>query len=199
MKIEGLDYNTQRSKLQIPEYGREIQKMVEYAITIKDRKERQQCAESIVSTMQRIHPQTGDVSTDLHKFWDHLALMSDFKLDVDYPFDVDIKQGILSKPAPMKYSKNNIRVRHYGVLLEKTFEKLKTMPEGEERDRLVELTANQMKSCLINYSHGSVDSQKVADDLAFFTDGKIKLDLNTFRFANITPNRAPANKRRRNR
>lgn len=199
MKIEGLDYNTQRRKLELPEYGREIQKMVEHAMTIEDRSERQLCAESIVNTMRRIYPQTGHFGNDSHMFWDHLALMSDFKLDVDYPFEVDIQQGILAKPDPMPYPKNRIKVRHYGAMMDRIFDKLKTMPAGDEREKLVELAANHMKSCLAEYGHGSVDDQKVADDLAYFTDGKINLDLNTFRFANVNTNRPPAEKRKRNR
>lgn len=196
MKIEGLDYNTQRSKLQLPEYGREIQKMVEYAITIEDRKERQLCAESIVNSMQRIFPQTGSGDGDLQKFWDHLAIMSDFKLDVDYPFEVDTSKGIFTKPEPMPYTKSDIRVRHYGSLMTQIFEKLKTMPADEKRDRLAEIAANHMKCCLMEFSHGSVDDQKVADDLYYFTDGKIQLDLSTFRFASIVPSR-PANERKK--
>lgn len=134
--------------------------------------------------MQRIFPLSGDRENDTHKFWDHLAIMSDFKLDIDYPFDVDMfSTSILAKPNAMQYTKNNIKVRHYGSLMSEIFDKLKEMPEGEERDRLVEITANHMKYyCLIEYSQGSVDDQKVADDLAYYTDGKIQLDLNRFRF-----------------
>ncbi len=198
MKIEGLDYNTRRQKLQLPEYGREIQKMVEHAMKLEDREERQICAENIVSTMQRIFPLSGDRENDTHKFWDHLAIMSDFKLDIDYPFDVDMSKSILAKPNAMQYTKNNIKVRHYGSLMSEIFDKLKEMPEGEERDRLVEITANHMKYCLIEYSQGSVDDQKVADDLAYYTDGKIQLDLNRFRFANITSNRTPTERKKKN-
>lgn len=198
MKIEGLDYNTRRRKLQLPEYGREIQKMVQHAMQLEDREERQHCAEKIISTMQRIFPQSGDKENEIQKFWDHLAIMSEFKLDVDYPSDVDVSKSILAKPNAMQYTKNNIKVRHYGSLMSELFDKLKVMPEGEERDRLVEITANHMKYCLIEYSQGSIDDQKVADDLAYFTDGKIQLDLNNFRFENITSSRPMTERKKKN-
>ena len=183
MDINGLDYNTLREKLVMPEYGREIQRMVDYAITIEDREERQVCAETIITTMQRMSPQVGNKEDRLHKLWDHLAIMSAFKLDVDYPFDIVEAQNLHNAPEPLPYSTQDIPVRHYGSILFKTFEKLKTMPEGEERDKLTELTANQMKLALTQWSHGSADNEKVADDLARYTDGVIQLDLDTFRFA----------------
>lgn len=183
MNIKGLDYNTQREKLVMPEYGREIQKMVDYALTIENRQERQLCAETIVNTMQRMYP---NVSEDQQrKFWDHLAIMSGFQLDIDYPYDISEAQNIAKKPAPMKYPMEHIPIRHYGKMIFEMFDKLKAMPEGPERDELVGMTANQMKRSLATWSNGSWDDEKVASDLARFTDGIIQLDLDTFRFDKI--------------
>lgn len=198
MNMQGLDYNTQRPKLHLPEYGREIQKMVEHAMSIADRGERQRCAESIVATMQRMFSNVG--GNDLNTYWDHLAVMSDFKLDVDYPFDIEKAKDIMTKPASLPYPKKNIRVRHYGAMMDEIFDKLKTMPEGDERDKLVQIAAQHMKACLLEYSRGTVDDKKVADDLAYYTDGKIQVDPASFKFAGMQPNRvASDNKKKRNR
>lgn len=185
MNIEGLDYNTQREKLVLPEYGRDIQKMVDHAMTLPTKEERQQCAESIVAIMGRMYPQNGDRKMREQKLWDHLALMSNFQLDIDYPYDVSEAKNITTKPAPMGYPMRDIPVRHYGSMVFELFQKLKTMEPGEERDALVCLTANQMKRSLLQWSRGSADDAKVAADLAHYTDGVILLDLSTFKFEKI--------------
>jgi hypothetical protein len=186
MNIEGLDYNTQREKLLMPEYGREIQKMVDHAVSLPDKAERQKCANTIIHLMESKNPQLKDSEDYEQALWDHLYLMSHKQLDIDWPFDVSEAEKILSKPAPLEHPTGNVRLRHYGRLMEEVFEKLKTMPEGEERDELVRLTANQMKRNLAAWGHGSMDDEKVADDLARFTDGKIQIDLSSFRFDHIS-------------
>lgn len=185
MNIEGLDYNTQREKLVLPEYGREVQSMVDYAVALPTKTERQSCANAIIAIMRRMFSQSADAEGFERKLWDHLAMMSNFKLDIDYPFDVTEAQTILSKPEPMTYPMNNIPVRHYGKMMFELFDKLKTMPEGPDRDALVRMVANQMKRDLMVWGHGSSDDEKVASDLAYFTDGKVQLDLDKFKFAKI--------------
>lgn len=185
MNIEGLDYNTQREKLVLPEYGREVQSMVDYAVALPTKAERQSCANAIIAIMRRMFSQSADAEGFERKLWDHLAMMSNFKLDIDFPFDVTEAQTILSKPEPMTYPMNNIPVRHYGKMMFELFDKLKTMPEGPDRDALVRMVANQMKRDLMVWGHGSSDDEKVASDLAYFTDGKVQLDLDKFKFAKI--------------
>lgn len=185
MNIDGLDYNTQREKLVLPEYGREVQSMVDYAVALPTKAERQSCANAIIAIMRRMFSQSADAEGFERKLWDHLAMMSNFKLDIDYPFDVTEAQTILSKPEPMTYPMNNIPVRHYGKMMFELFDKLKTMPEGPDRDALVRMVANQMKRDLMVWGHGSSDDEKVASDLAYFTDGKVQLDLDKFKFAKI--------------
>lgn len=187
MNIEGLDYNTQREKLVLPEYGREVQNMVDHALTIEERSERQRCAETIVRVMARMVPQTNNGEDYEHKLWDHLALMSNFQLDIDWPFDVSQAQKMTEKPEPVPYPMTDIPVRHYGNMVFEVFEKLKTMPDGDEYNELVRITANQMKRDLMMWSHGSADDEKIASDLARFTDGRVQLDLQTFKFERISP------------
>ena len=185
MNIEGLDYNTQREKMILPEYGREVQKMVDHAVSLKDRAERQRCAETIIAIMDRMFPENKSADDHDRKLWDQLAIMSGFQLDIDYPFDVAQAAQIAKKPEPMEYPMKKIPVRHYGVMVFELFDKLKNMEPGEERDELIKLTANQMRRNLIQWSHGSSDEEKVASDLARFTNGKIQLDLDTFKFEKI--------------
>lgn len=185
MNIEGLDYNTQREKLVLPEYGREVQSMVDYAVALPTKAERQSCANAIIAIMHRMFSQSADAEGFERKLWDHLAMMSNFKLDIDYPFDVTEAKTILSKPEPMAYPMSRIPVRHYGKMMFELFEKLKTMPEGPDRDALVRMVANQMKRDLMVWGHGSSDDEKVASDLAYFTDGKVQLDLDKFKFAKV--------------
>lgn len=182
MNIDGLDYNTQREQIVLPEYGREIQQMVDYAVGLPDREERQRCAKAIITIMDRMFPESKNVEGHERKLWDQLAIMSRFQLDIDYPFDVTSASQIAQKPEPMPYPMKKIPVRHYGAMLFEAFEILKTMEPGRERDELVKLTANQMHRNLMQWSHGSSDGEKVASDLARFTDGKIQLDLDTFKF-----------------
>ena len=112
MNIEGLDYNTQRERLVLPEYGREIQNMVNYCLTLTDRQERQNCAESIVDIMERMIPQNHTDEDYKQKLWDHLAIMSNFQLDIDYPYDVSQAARIATKPEPMEYPEDRNPVRH---------------------------------------------------------------------------------------
>ncbi len=194
MNIQGLDYNTQREKLVLPEYGREVQKMVNYCMTLPDRDERLRCACTIIDTMELMNPQLAQTDNYKQKLWDQLALISDFKLDIDWPVDISKAKVINEKPQPLKYETSKIPVRHYGKLVFELFNKLKTMEPGEERDQLTALTANQMKRDLVQWGHGLCDDEKVASDLANFTDGKIQLDLDHFKFERVDMRAlAPAN------
>lgn len=185
MEIKGLDYNTQREKLIMPEYGREIQKMVDYACTLPTKEERLNCAKAIIHLMETKNPQLRDNADYEQALWDHLYLMSHRELEIDWPFDVSEADKILSKPNPMKPPKEQLKLRHYGKLVSELFEKLKTMPDGGERDALIYYTANQMKRDLATWGHGSMDDEKVANDLAYFTDGVIQLDLQNFKFEKV--------------
>ena len=187
MDIKGLDYNTQREKLVMPEYGREIQKMVDHAIGLKNKQERQNCAQAIIKMMETKVPQLKNNADYRQTLWDHLYLISRKQLDIDWPFDVTAAEKIHDKPNPIPLPKENMKLRHYGKLIGELFEKLKTMPAGEERDALTYYTANQMKRDLVTWGHGSAEDERVASDLAHYTDGVIQLDLNTFKFEKFTP------------
>ena len=130
-------------------------------------------------------PQNKENNDHQQKLWDHLALMSRFQLDIDWPFDVQQAARIAVKPEPLPYPMTEIPVRHYGNMIFEMFEKLKNMEPGPERDELARMTANQMKRNLAQWSHGSADDEKVVSDIARFTDGKIQLDLDNFKFEKV--------------
>ena len=194
MNIKGLDYNTQREKLLLPEYGREVQKMIEHAVSLTDRAERLRCAKSIVKLMATKVPQIRENADYQQTLWDHLYLMSHKELDIDWPYDVSGAEKIHNKPLPVKMPQQQIRLRHYGRLVEELFDKLKTMPEGTERDALARETANQMKRDLVLWGHGSTEDEKVIGDLARFTDGIIQLDPSKFKFDKVKPSDLPGGK-----
>ena len=197
MNIKGLDYNTHRDQLLMPEYGREIQKMVDYAVSLTDKAERQSCAQEIIRMMETKVPELHDNADFEQTLWDHLYLMSHKQLDIDWPFDVTAAEKFQNKPNAIPLPQEGMRMRHYGKLLEQLFEKLKSMPEGEEREALAFYTANQMKRDLMTWGHGSMSDEKVADDLARFTDGVIQLDLSTMKLEKVSAIEEPKSKKKK--
>lgn len=189
MDIKGLDYNTQREALLMPEYGREIQRMVAVAASLPTKEERNRCARYIVKKMEYKNPQVREGENYMQTLWDHLYLISNKQLDIDWPCDVSLAEKIQAKPTPLPLPHHDspAPVRHYGRLVGQLFERLKTMPEGKERNALVRQTANQMKRDLLTWGHGSAENERVASDLARFTDGKIQIDISRFRFDRVTP------------
>lgn len=175
----------------MPEYGREIQKMVDHAVGLPTKEERLRCARTIIKQMLGKVPQIRENADYEQTLWDHLYLMSHKQLDIDWPFDVSEAEKIHAKPQPMKLPQSQIRLRHYGRLVEEMMEKLKTMEKGAQRDELVRLTANQMKRDLAQWGHGSIDDEKVIDDIARMTDGTVQIDMSSFRLERITQGNEP--------
>ncbi len=171
-----LTYNSQLKKLVLPEYGRNIQQMVDYCCTIEDREERNKCARSIINTMSNLFPQLKQETDYEHKLWDHLAIMSDFKLDIDYPCEVVKPENLDTKPEPIKYKHEPIKMRHYGKIVGQMIERACEWPDGEEKEALVMLIANHMKKLIYQISNEDVEDAKIFKDLEFFSKGEIKLD-----------------------
>ncbi|MBR4119865.1 MAG: DUF4290 domain-containing protein [Bacteroidales bacterium] len=161
-----LEYNTQLKKLLLPEYGRNIQKMVEYCITIEDREERTRCADSIIATMGNLFPHLRDVEDFKHKLWDHIAIMSDFKLDIDYPYEVLRPDNLYTRPKQLEYGQSEIKYRHYGKIIEMMLEKCKEYPKGsEEQKQMLSVMANVMKKTLYNTSKEAIEDDKILKDI----------------------------------
>jgi len=171
------EYNSTHQTLRLPEYGRLVQEMVDYALTISDRAERQRYAEAIVSVMLGLNPKMKNEPDFQHKIWDHLALLADYELDIDYPFEVTRLDGENKKPVHLGYPKSQIRFRHYGHLVEKALAQLADMPESAERERFTRLVASRMKRNLADWKGDGVQDDKVARDIAFYTEGRVQPDF----------------------
>ena len=190
------NYNTQLKKLALPEYGRNIQQMVDYCCTIPDKDERTRCAYTIIKTMGNIFPQLRDEADYKHKLWDHLAIMSDFKLDIDYPYEIVKEENLETKPEPVKYKLEHIKMRHYGKIIERMIERACEYPEGKEKDALIMLIANHMNKVIYLINKEDVEDAKIFKDLAFYSHGKINLDPATHslhQFKEATAATAPKN------
>lgn len=174
-----LEYNTQREKLIISEYGRHIQKMVDYAANLNDREERQKMAEGIIDLMGELNPHLRDVDDFKHKLWDHLFIMSDFKLDVNSPYEKPEIEKLFEKPEPLAYPNSKIRFNHYGKVLEMMIEEACEMEKGEFRDKLTLAIANQMKRSYVNWNRDSVDDKLIFKQLNQLSNGQLSLSENT--------------------
>ena len=190
-----MKYNTQEKALPMPEYGRAVQKMVDHAITIEDRAERQRCANTIIAIMGNMFPQLRDVAEFNHKLWDHLAVMADFKLDIDYPYELVDPTTLHPTPERLDYPKGNIRYRHYGRCVEEMLKKACEMPEGDERLELVRLIAAQMKKEYILWNKDSVEDARIIEDIREYTNGVISLNENQL---NLGIYRAPSSQHNKN-
>ena len=171
-----MKYNTEEKRLALPEYGRNIQNMVDYCITITDREERKRCANTIINVMGNLFPHLRDVNDFKHILWDHLAIMSDFKLDIDYPYEIVKKENLNTRPPRIPYSNSHFHYRHYGKTLELMIQKATTYPDGPEKDQLIKLLATQMKKSFLTWNKETVDDRKIFKDLDELSDGKIILD-----------------------
>ena len=170
-----MDYNTKQKRLPLPEYGRSVQKMVDHALTIEDREERQKCAETIIRIMGSMFPNQRNLPDYERKLWDHLAIMSGFSLDIDYPFEVIKEEEFNVQPQKIQYQSVEIRNRHYGRIVEEMIAYAVTLEEGEEREQLIELICIQMKKNYLAWNKDCVDDRKILDDLRAYTNGAIDI------------------------
>ena len=180
-----MQYNTQKPLLVMPEYGRGIQDMVEMAVGLPTKAERKRCAHAIVTIMARIQPQQSGQADYEQKLWNHLARISRYRLDIDYPVEIVSEEQAYAHPQPLHYPMKNIRSRHYGHLVESSLEYANTLPEGLEKDTLVALVANQMKQDLFVWNRDSMDDRLVAADISRYTHGEIRLNLQQHHFAPV--------------
>ena len=170
-----MEYPTLQGKLIMPEYGRNIQQMVAYALTIENREERTRCVQTIINIMGNLFPYLRDVNDFKHKLWDHVAIMSDFKLDIDYPYEVVKQENLYSRPEPIPYKNSRIRYMHYGRNLEEMIDRVANYPDGETKNELIRLIANQMKKCFMTWNKEVVDDKKIFDDLRELSKGRLDI------------------------
>ena len=173
--IENLEYNTIREELIIPEYGRHIQKMINYASSRESKEERNKLANSIISVMGNLQPHLRDVPDFQHKLWDQLFIMSDFKLDADSPFEKPSKEVLNAKPEPLSYPQSFPKYRFYGNNIKIMIDEAVKWDAGEMKEALVLTIANHMKKCFLNWNKDSVKDQVIFDHLYELSETKIDI------------------------
>jgi hypothetical protein len=174
--VMNLEYNTQRDHMIIPEYGRNIQKMVDHAVEIQDRELRNKVAQSIITVMGQLNPHLRDITDFTHKLWDHLFIISDFKLDVDSPYPKPVRETFEVKPEKIKYPAKDIKYMHYGKNVESLIEKAISMEEGAEKNALVEAIANLMKRFYFTWNKETVSDEVIFKHLKQLSGGKLNLE-----------------------
>lgn len=174
--IDYLEYNSERSKLIIPEYGRHIQKMVEEAVSEKDNDKRQKMAQSIISVMGNLSPHLRDVPDFQHKLWDQLFMMSNYKLEVDSPYPIISQEEVNAHPDPLSYPKTHAKYRFYGHNIKMMIDEVKTWEDSPKKEGLILTIANHMKKCYLNWNRDTVDDKIIFNHLAELSDGAIDLN-----------------------
>jgi hypothetical protein len=169
------DYNTRRDHLLLPEYGRNIQKMIEHLMTIEDRDERNKAARTVIGVMGNLNPHLRDVADFKHKLWDHLAVISDFKLDIDSPYETPTREMLNEKPNKIPYTQKNIRFKHYGHSIVLMIQKAAEMEDGEEKQDLVKMIAYHMKKSYLTWNREAVDDREIFEDLVTLSGNKLEL------------------------
>jgi hypothetical protein len=169
------DYNTQRKRMALPEYGRNVQKMVDHIKTIENRDERNRAAKTIISIMGNLNPHLRDVGDFKHKLWDHLALIADFGLDIDSPYPLPEPTKFVEKPKQIPYRQSDIRFLHYGRIIELMIDAASEMEDGEEKEYLTNLIVNQMKKSYITWNRGQVADEVIIENLRQLSKGRLKM------------------------
>ncbi|MCF8224458.1 MAG: DUF4290 domain-containing protein [Bacteroidales bacterium] len=170
------DYNSRRNKLVLPEYGRNIQIMVEHLLSIEDREERNKAAKAVIAVMGNLNPHLRDVSDFKHKLWDHLAIISDFKLDIDSPYETPAIELLNEKPKKIGYNQKKIRYKHYGHSIFLMIQKAVEMEDGEEKRDLIKMIANHMKKSYLTWNREAVDNREIIEDLRTLSNNRLEID-----------------------
>lgn len=171
------EYNSTRPALKLPEYGRLVQSMIEHALTIEDRAERQAYAEAIARVMTRTKDKTKESADLQHKIWDHLAYISDYRLDIDYPYEINRERVSLNKGERLSYPQSTVRFRHYGRIIERAIDEARQMEQGPARDTMIRLIGNRMKRNLADWKGDGIEDAKVAQDIAYLSDDNLHPDF----------------------
>lgn len=173
--IDQLQYNTEREHLIIPEYGRHMQKMINYATSRETKEERNKLAKAIIAVMGNLQPHLRDVPDFQHKLWDQLFIMSNFKLDADSPYEKPSKEVLEARPEPLEYPQNFPKYRFYGNNIKTMIDVANTWEDGEMKEALVYTIANHMKKCFLNWNKDTVEDAVIFNHLYELSDGKINL------------------------
>lgn len=191
-----MEYNSNRNKLILPEYGRNVQKLVEQAVEITDKEERGKFVQKIIELMGRMYPYLRDLRDFKHKLWDHLVIMSDFRLEIDSPYPKPQAVAYFEAPAKIPYSNRNFKYKHYGKTVSKVIDYAIKMPEGEMKTTLIGLTANHMRKLYLTWSKDIVDDDEIFGHIKELSKGQLEIpegmELSNIK---ITPHKTYTKKR----
>lgn len=195
----------QRQRLIMPTYGRHVQRMIEHAVTLPTREERNRCAKTIVRTMMSLHPEL-NTKDQQHVFYDHMARMSNFRLDIDYPYGRPKPEEIIILPSHIEYSRPHRTFRHYGKIVQTMVQQACEEKNEARRRFLINALANRLKFCYVRWNKDSVDAEQIKADIAEMSNGQLSCDFEGFRLlhtwqmqpASNNPNNNRPKKRRNN-
>ena len=173
--IDNIEYNTEREHLIIPEYGRHMQKMINYAKSRETKEERNKVAKAIISVMGNLQPHLRDVPDFQHKLWDQFFIMADFDIDVDSPYPLPSREELYARPETLKYPQNFPKYRFYGNNIKTMIDVACTWEEGDLKEALVYTIANHMKKCFLNWNKDTVEDDVIFGHLRELSDGKIDI------------------------
>lgn len=170
------NYNYTRRKLYLPEYGRHIHEMVDRLLTIEDREERNRQARAVIAVMGNLNPLLRDTADFTHKLWDHLFIMSDFKLDVDSPYPRPARQDLMISPHKMEYSQRRIAYKHYGKYVAMMLQSLRSEKDRDALDAAIDSLARYMRSKSFEYNQEHPNNEVIIKDIKTMSEGGIELD-----------------------
>lgn len=170
-----MEYNTNRTKLLMPEYGRNIQQMVEYCKSILSKEERNEVAKTIVEFMGQRNPHLRDEENYKHKLWDHLYILADYDLDVDAPYPFPTKEELDQKPNRMDYPSFDNEYKFYGKSILQLIDRAIELEEGEEKEALIQVIANNMKKSYNVYNKEHVQDEVIFRHLKELSQDKLDL------------------------
>lgn len=166
------DYNTSRKHMVLPEYGRNIQRMVDHIKTVEDREERNRLAHAIVAIMGNLNPHLRDINDFKHKLWDHIAIIANFELDIDYPYEIPQAEMFQQPPRKVEYGTHRMLYRHYGNAVEKMINTVCDMSDEENKKRLINVIANHMKRSYVIWNRNTVSDEVILKDLVKLSKGR---------------------------
>lgn len=172
-----MEYNTVREKITLAEYGRHIKRIVDNCIKIEDREHRNRTAHEIIELMGQLNPHLRNVEDFRHKLWDHLFMISEFKLDVDSPYPKTTKSQIIEKPEPLEYPQTKIRHRHYGKNVAALVSKAVEVEDPEKRLAFAQCIGNYMKLTYVNWNKENTNDEIIKNDLNIISKGELSLSV----------------------
>ncbi|MCI1778629.1 MAG: DUF4290 domain-containing protein [Bacteroidales bacterium] len=171
-----MDYNTQREKLKMPEYGRHIQDMIEYVMTIEDRDKRNEQIKAVINAMGVINAQQRDGNSEtLHKLWDHVHIISDYKIDIESPYPAPERKSIEGRPAPVVLDRTPIKAYYYGRNIQNMVKFIADMPDGQDKTRMIKTIATYMQQRYLIWNKELVSEGTIFKDLERLSEDRIKV------------------------